>query len=87
MKYFICNKCYNFPNIIEIYSSEKPLIYYKCKCNENTIPIMNYFHYFYREMNNKYLQKINKCEIHNENLEFYCKNCEKFFCHACTIFI
>jgi len=83
MKYFICNKCYNFPNIIEIYSSEKPLIYYKCKCNENTIPIMNYFHYFYREMNNKYLQKINKCEIHNENLEFYCKNCEQFFCHAC----
>ncbi len=84
MKYFLCNKCNNFPNIIDIYSLEKPLIYYKCKCEENTISIMNYFRYFYREINNKNLQKIDKCKSHNENLEFYCKVCNEFFCHACN---
>ena len=76
MKYFFCNKCNNFPNIIDIYSLEKPLIYYKCKCEENTISIMNYFRNFYREVNSKHLQKIDKCKSHNENLEFYCKVCD-----------
>ena len=80
---YTCPFCSALPEILN-YNEEKNTIKLKCKRHgENILKIEEYIEKMSNWKGAPEIKYKNKCNIHNEQYAYYCKNCEENICSKC----